>query len=330
MLAVTGATGRLGGRVARRLAAAGVRQRLVVTRRRPRARTPGAETARGDYSDADGAAPGVRRRGDGLHGLRRGRPRTGWPSTHVRRRRRRGRRAAPRLRLVLRRGPGRHVHAGPGPLGDRGAPAGQRPAAHDPAGQPVPGLLAATSPATTASSAGPAGDGRVAAVAQDDIADVAVDVLRRRRAGTTARTYDLTGPAALTLDEVAAQLGEATGRRISVPAGEPRGGVRLPRPLRRARLAGRRVGQHVHRDRGGRAGDGVTDDVERVAGHPRDEPRRLPAPMTGRRCRERPASKTHPRPASKTPRAQPRNRQCSRPARVRGRSRLAATRQPLR
>ena len=49
---------------------------------------------------------------------------------------------------------------------------------------------------------GPAGDGRVAAVAQDDIADVAAAVLGDP-AGTPA-TYELTGPEALTLHEVAA------------------------------------------------------------------------------------------------------------------------------
>ncbi len=58
---------------------------------------------------------------------------------------------------------------------------------------------------------GPAGDGRVAAVAVDDVADCLVAVLRapERHAG---RTYELTGPQALTLDEVAATCGRVTGR----------------------------------------------------------------------------------------------------------------------
>ncbi|AEV82901.1 nucleoside-diphosphate sugar epimerase [Actinoplanes sp. SE50] len=53
---------------------------------------------------------------------------------------------------------------------------------------------------------GPAGDGRVAAVAQDDIADAAVAVLRDpgRHAG---RVYSLTGPEALSLAEVAEIVG---------------------------------------------------------------------------------------------------------------------------
>ncbi|MEU4762366.1 SDR family oxidoreductase [Actinosynnema sp. NPDC023794] len=61
---------------------------------------------------------------------------------------------------------------------------------------------------------GPAGDGRVAAVAQDDIADAATAVLTdpKTHAG---RTYDLTGPQALTLHEVARVLSGATGRTIT-------------------------------------------------------------------------------------------------------------------
>src|SRR5439155_22774549 len=45
---------------------------------------------------------------------------------------------------------------------------------------------------------GPAGDGRVAAVAQDDIAEAAVAVLRQPD-GHDGATYSLTGPEALTL-----------------------------------------------------------------------------------------------------------------------------------
>jgi uncharacterized protein YbjT (DUF2867 family) len=61
---------------------------------------------------------------------------------------------------------------------------------------------------------GPGGDGRVAAVVQDDIADAAAAVLRDP-APHSGRTYDLTGPAALTLAEVAAALGTATGRTVT-------------------------------------------------------------------------------------------------------------------
>ncbi|MFI1987772.1 SDR family oxidoreductase [Actinoplanes sp. NPDC020271] len=53
---------------------------------------------------------------------------------------------------------------------------------------------------------GPAGDGRVAAVAQDDIADAAVAVLRDPDVHA-GRTYSLTGPEALTFTEIAAVIG---------------------------------------------------------------------------------------------------------------------------
>ncbi|WP_206060679.1 SDR family oxidoreductase [Nonomuraea basaltis] len=61
---------------------------------------------------------------------------------------------------------------------------------------------------------GPAGQGRVAAVAQDDIAEAAARVLLDPGAHEGA-TYHLTGPKALTLDEVAATLSEVTGRAIT-------------------------------------------------------------------------------------------------------------------
>ncbi|MCM4078475.1 SDR family oxidoreductase [Paractinoplanes hotanensis] len=60
---------------------------------------------------------------------------------------------------------------------------------------------------------GPAGDGRAAVVAQDDIVDAALAVLRDPGAHE-GRTYDLTGPAALSLTEVAAEIGAATGREV--------------------------------------------------------------------------------------------------------------------
>lgn len=61
---------------------------------------------------------------------------------------------------------------------------------------------------------GPAGDGRVAAVTQDDVADVAVAVLLDPAAHAGA-THDLTGPEALTLAEVAATITAVTGRPVT-------------------------------------------------------------------------------------------------------------------
>ncbi|HZX07153.1 SDR family oxidoreductase [Kribbella sp.] len=59
---------------------------------------------------------------------------------------------------------------------------------------------------------GPAGDGRVAAVARDDVAAAAASVLTS--AGHSGATYDLTGPSAFTLAEAAAVLTEGLGRPV--------------------------------------------------------------------------------------------------------------------
>jgi NAD(P)H dehydrogenase (quinone) len=59
---------------------------------------------------------------------------------------------------------------------------------------------------------GPAGDGRVAPVARDDIADSAVAVLTA--GGHDGETFDMTGPEALTLSQVADELTRASGRRV--------------------------------------------------------------------------------------------------------------------
>ncbi|WP_239118196.1 SDR family oxidoreductase [Paractinoplanes ferrugineus] len=60
---------------------------------------------------------------------------------------------------------------------------------------------------------GPAGDGRAAVVAQDDIADAIVAVLREP-AGHAGKTYEMTGPEAISLAEAAAIVGEATGKPV--------------------------------------------------------------------------------------------------------------------
>ncbi|WP_392542451.1 SDR family oxidoreductase [Oryzobacter telluris] len=60
---------------------------------------------------------------------------------------------------------------------------------------------------------GPAGDGRLAGVAREDIARVAVEALLDPAAHRDA-TYDLTGPEAITLTEAAATISEITGRAV--------------------------------------------------------------------------------------------------------------------
>lgn len=60
---------------------------------------------------------------------------------------------------------------------------------------------------------GPAGDGRVAGVGHDDVASVAAEVLVEDR--WDGRTLDVTGPESLTMTEVAECLSAVCGRTIS-------------------------------------------------------------------------------------------------------------------
>jgi NAD(P)H dehydrogenase (quinone) len=60
--------------------------------------------------------------------------------------------------------------------------------------------------------AAPAGDGRASLVSRDDLADVAVAVLRDDSIGGS---LDITGPAALSMAEAAAVLTEVTGRPVT-------------------------------------------------------------------------------------------------------------------
>jgi NAD(P)H dehydrogenase (quinone) len=61
---------------------------------------------------------------------------------------------------------------------------------------------------------GPAGTGRVAAVAQDDIAEAAAAILVDP-SGHDGATYSLTGPEALTLEEAAGVIARRTGRSVT-------------------------------------------------------------------------------------------------------------------
>lgn len=68
---------------------------------------------------------------------------------------------------------------------------------------------------------GPAGDGRAAMVARSDVAEAVAALLTGDGAagadgtdGTDGRTYDLTGPEAITLGEAAALLSGAAGREV--------------------------------------------------------------------------------------------------------------------
>jgi NAD(P)H dehydrogenase (quinone) len=60
---------------------------------------------------------------------------------------------------------------------------------------------------------GPAGEGRVSWVTREDVAAAAASVLTGD--GHEGSAYDITGPAALTMEQTAAALAEITGRKIS-------------------------------------------------------------------------------------------------------------------
>jgi NAD(P)H dehydrogenase (quinone) len=212
MIVVSGSTGRLGGRVARRLAGAGVPQRLLVRDAARAPRLPGADVVTADYGDATALRPALagastvlmvsasesvdrvdRHRGFADAAAAAGVRHLVYTSFLN---------AAPNATFTLARdhwATEEHIR-----------------------GLALPftflrdGLYADFLPMMAGEDGvirGPAGDGRVSVVAQDDIADAAVAVLRDPGAHTGA-TYDLTGPAALTFAEMAAILTEVTGRPV--------------------------------------------------------------------------------------------------------------------
>jgi len=266
VIAVTGVTGGLGGRVARRLAERGVGQRLVV---RDPGRAPelaGAEVATGSYDDAEG----LRRAFDGtrtllmvsaseapdrqrLHAnvvdaaVAAGVERVVYTSFYG---------AGPECTFTFGRD---HWHTEQR-IRDSGL---RHTFLRD-------NLYIDFTPLLVGADGiirGPAAGGRVAAVARDDIADVAVAVLLENGGGHDGRTYDMTGPEALTLAEVAEELSRVAGRPITyqnetleeayasrasygAPDWEVAGWVTTYAAIANGDL------------------DKVSDDVARVAGHP--------------------------------------------------------------
>jgi NAD(P)H dehydrogenase (quinone) len=213
LIGVTGATGGVGGRVARRLADHGIEQRLLV---RDESRAPSLEHAEvaafGGYDDPDG----LRRALDGvatllfvsaaedparvlLHqkaidaAVAAGVRRIVYTSFVN---------AAPDATFTFARD---HFHT---EEHIRRSGAGWTFLRHNLYIDFVPLLCPAEGVIR-----GPADDGRVAAVSRDDIADVAVAVLTGE--GHEEQSYDITGIEAFTLAEAAAELSRATGRRIA-------------------------------------------------------------------------------------------------------------------
>ncbi|QWZ10671.1 SDR family oxidoreductase [Nocardioides panacis] len=213
MLGVTGSTGHLGGRIARLLAAEGVQQRLVVRTPAKAPQLPGSTVVQASY--ADGAA--VRRALEGLDTVlmvsaAEAEDRLEEHRTFVDAAAAAGVRrlvytsfygAAPDATFLLARDhhlTERHIERSgmvPTFLRDN--------------------LYADFFPLLAGADGvirGPADDGRVAAVAQDDIAAAAVAVLLDPGAHA-GRTYELTGPAAITLTEAAATMSRVLGRDFS-------------------------------------------------------------------------------------------------------------------
>ncbi len=130
---------------------------------------------------------------------------------------------------------------------------------------------------------GPAGEGRAAFVSRDDVADAAAAVLAEPE-GHDGNTYDLTGPEALSLEEAAAVLSRAAGREIAYE----------PETLEQARESRRPSGAPDWEIEGWvtsyaalAAGDlePPSDDVERILGRP-------PRPLADV-LREHPESLSH-------------------------------------
>jgi NAD(P)H dehydrogenase (quinone) len=211
-IAVTGATGALGGRVASRLAAAGARRRLVVRDPRRLTTGEGAEVrAIGGYGDAGGVREALR--GCGTLFL--------VPATEAADR---VERHATLVDAAVAAGVERIVYVsffGAAPdatftfARDHWATEERIRATGVPFSFLRMNLYTDVLPVMVHADGairGPAGDGRVASVTRDDLAAAAVAVLTTE--GHDGRTYDVTGPENLTLARAATQLSEASGRPI--------------------------------------------------------------------------------------------------------------------
>ncbi len=214
---VTGATGHIGAGVAHRLAAAGVRQRLVVRDPRRAPTLPGATVAQAQYRDGDAMRAAL----TGVDTLllvsaAESADRVTEHLTAVEAARRAGVRrvvytsflgAGPQSTFTLAR---QHWTTEEALRASAMAVTFLRDSMY---ADFIP-FMASGEDRTIR---GPAGDGRVATVARDDVCDVAAAVLLAD--GThDGRTYDLTGPQAVTMQEAADLLTEVTGRPVGYVA----------------------------------------------------------------------------------------------------------------
>lgn len=211
-IVVTGATGRLGGRVARRLAERGVAQRLLVRSPERAPKLPGATTARGSFGDRDAVVRGL----------------TGARTVFMVSASESVDRVSQHQAFVdaaVEAGVGHLVYVSFFGAAPDAAFTLARDHFHTEEHIRASGLThtflrdnlyADIIPELAGKDGvirGPAGQGRASFVSQDDIADAAATVLTRPadHAGTT---YDMTGPESLTLDEAAAILSEQLGRPV--------------------------------------------------------------------------------------------------------------------
>ncbi len=211
MIAVTGATGAVGGRVARRLAAQGIAQRLVV---RDPARAPELPGAEVRVASGYGAGEEMRAalEGAGTLFLVPGEESSDRVRQHT-----------TAVDAAVAAGVGRIVYlsflaAAPDAtftlVRDHWATEEHIRAAGVPFSFPrmnlyldfVPGMVG-----PDGVLAGPAGDGRAAVVTRDDVADVVTALLT----GAEEETCDVTGGEALSLADIAAQLSALSGKPIA-------------------------------------------------------------------------------------------------------------------
>jgi NAD(P)H dehydrogenase (quinone) len=265
-LAVTGATGRLGGRVARRLAERGVAPRLVVRDAARAPSLPGAEVVEvGGYADAEG----MRRAVEGVDVVllvsagespdriavhraavdaiaEAGAPHVVYTSFVG---------AAPDATFLL----VRDHWATEAHLAARGLR--WTALRHNLYADLVPDLAGADGVIR-----GPAGEGRVGLVAVDDLADAAAAVLLDAPSHVGA-VHELTGPEALSLDEAARTAAEVLGRPLSYEPEAPeqarasRADLGAPSWLVEAWIS-------TYTAIAAGEMDVVTDAVERLTGHP--------------------------------------------------------------
>jgi len=211
-LAVTGSTGRLGGRIARRLAAAGVPQRLLVrdTTRAPE--LPGTTAVHATYDDGDAVREALTGTGTALmvsaaedeHRVEQHRR---FVDAAV---------AAGVQHVVYTSFYGASPDATFTHARDHAVTEQLLRASGLRWTFLRDNLYADFLPDVVGEDGvirGPAGEGRVSAVTLDDLADVAAAVLQAP-AEHAGQTYDLTGPEDLTLAEVAAVISAVTGRQV--------------------------------------------------------------------------------------------------------------------